>query len=90
MPTPQTAQQIFDQVFLDTRAKLLEVAATLDRIERSAGAASVSDDPRRQKIQQAIDIVRSAQPNRAEQLQLLFSDTYDEQWKRPGIRVKGE
>ena len=86
MPTPQTAPQIFDQVFLDTRAKLLEVAATLDRLDRAEGVASVANDARRQKIQQAIAIVASAQPNRAEQLQLLFSDPYDDKWQRPGLR----
>ena len=86
MPAIQTAPQIFDQVFLDTRAKLLEVAATLDRLDRAANAEQVKSDPRRQRIQKTLEILASPTTNRAEQLQLLFSDPYDDKWQRPGAR----
>ncbi len=87
MPAIQTAQQILDQVFLDTRAKLLEVAASLDRLDRATGAELAKDDPRRLRLQKTLDILASSATNRAEQLQLLFSDTYDEKWQRPGPRA---
>lgn len=87
MPAIQTAQQILDQVFLDTRAKLLEVAASLDRLDRAAGAEVAKADPRRARLQKTLDILASSATNRAEQLQLLFSDTYDEKWQRPGVRA---
>lgn len=86
MPPIQTAPQIFDQVFLDMRAKLLEVAASLDRLDRAAGTEGILNDPRRQRIQRTLEILTTQTHNRAEQLQLLFSDTYDPQWARPGVR----
>ena len=39
----QTATQILDDKFLEVRAKLLEVAATLDRIDRSADESAALD-----------------------------------------------
>lgn len=87
MPAIQTAQQILDQVFLDARAKLLEVAASLDRLDRAPGVDDVKDDPRRVRLQKTLDILATQNGNRAEQLQLLFSDTYDEKWQRPGPRA---
>jgi len=82
-----TAEQIFDHVFLQTRAKLLEVAATLDRLERAAGAEAVESDFRMGQIRKSIDLIRNESGNRAEQLQIIFSDPYDESWKRPGLRT---
>lgn len=86
MPTHQTAPQILDQVFLDVRAKLLEVAAALDRLDRASSSDAVAQDPRRQRIQKTLEILATQKANRAEQLQLLFSDNYDEKWPRPGAR----
>jgi len=82
-----TAEQIFEDVFLQTRAKLLEVAATLDRLERAAGAEAVESDSRMGQIRQGIDLIHGGTGNRAEQLQIIFSDPYDESWKRPGLRT---
>ena len=74
------AKTILDREFLEIRAKLLEVAAALDRIDRADG--DVSEDRRRAQIGKAIEII-AAQPDparRAEQIQLLFSRPYDENW----------
>ncbi|MFP6762340.1 MAG: hypothetical protein VB858_01940 [Planctomycetaceae bacterium] len=81
------AEQIFDHVFLETRARLLEVAATLDRLERAADADAVESDFRMEQIRRGIDLIRNESGNRAEQLQIVFSDPYDESWKRPGLRT---
>ena len=35
MTSPMTATEILDSVFLETRAKLLEIGASLDRITRA-------------------------------------------------------
>jgi hypothetical protein len=43
LPTCRTAQEVLGQEFLTVRARLLEVAAAVDPIERGAG--SVGDDP---------------------------------------------
>lgn len=79
MPSPMTAPQILNREFLEVRAKILELAAALDRLERSEG--SVSDDPRMRRIREGLKTLLADQPDRAEQVQLLFSREYDDQWR---------
>ena len=57
------------------RARCLALAADLDRIERAAGgAALLESDPRIQTLRRAIKILLDERTNRAEQVQMLFSD----------------
>ena len=82
--TPRTATNILDESFLEVRAKLLEVAATLDRIDRSADDGDPLTDqaaPRRAKIDEGIRILLSEGPDRAERLQRLFSLEYERHWR---------
>ncbi len=79
MPSSRTAREVFDQEFLPIRAKLLEVAAALDRIDRSGG--SLANDPRRTQIQAAIQVLLRPDDDRAEQLQFIFSRPYEEEWR---------
>ncbi|MEM7784633.1 MAG: hypothetical protein AAF939_14715 [Planctomycetota bacterium] len=74
------AKQILDREFLEIRAKILEIAASLDRIQRANG--DVSGEQRSELIRSAIEIIASQQdsPIRAEKVQLLFSREYDPQW----------
>ena len=88
----QTATDVLNTAFLEVRAKLLEVAAVLDRIDRADGAGDAKQDPRYRKLQQAIDVLRgdaaaveagldtAQSDSRAELVQLLFSRPYDPQW----------
>ena len=80
MSEPLTADQIFDRVFLETRA-------TLDRLDRAEGTDRVRNDFRMEQLRKSIDIIQNSSNDRAEQLQIVFSDPYDEQWKRPGLRT---
>lgn len=75
-----SAATLLDREFLEVRAKLLEVAAALDRIDRAPG--SLVEDARFQQIQQAIAVVADSNPARAERLQLVFSRLYDPQWRQ--------
>lgn len=77
---PLSAQQVLDRYFLEARCKLLEVAATLDRIDRASGSESIVNDPRRQKLNTALELMQESNGNRAEKLQLLFSREYDPEW----------
>ncbi len=80
MESVQNATEVFDQVYLDIRAGLLVLAASLDRIDRSEGAEAVGDDVRRERIQQGLEILSGPGLNRAEQIQVLFSDPYRSGW----------
>lgn len=74
------AQEILDREFLEIRAKILELAASLDRIERARG--EVDQQPRYQLIEKGIGILASDEPQRAEQVQMLFSRQYDPSWQK--------
>jgi len=79
MSIPLSAPEVLDREFLDVRARLLQIAASLDRLDRADGA--VENDPRLQKIRQAFAILAAADADRAEQIQLLFSRPYDARWQ---------
>ena len=87
MLTPMPAAKVLDREFLEIRAKILQLAASLDRLERGAG--SVERDARMKLIHRALDILKSGTPehDRAEQVQILFSRQYDEHW-RENLGVK--
>ena len=70
----RTAQELLDMYFLDVRSALLETAATLDRIERSPGGKEIFGDPRLKQVMQTLDLLINTTTNRAEQMQLLFSE----------------
>ena len=74
------ANEILDREFLEIRAKLLEVAAALDRIDRAEG--SIESDPRMQLFATALKLNADTthDPSRAEKMQLLFSRQYDPDW----------
>jgi hypothetical protein len=79
MSSVRSASVIFDQEFLPIRAKLLEVAAALDRIDRGEG--SLIADKRRTQIQAAIQVLLRPEDDRAEQIQLIFSRPYEDDWQ---------
>ncbi len=84
MTSPLTAQETLDREFLLIRAKLLEIAAALDRVQRGSGS-SVDDDSRLAQIDQAIRILRAPEnadaADRAHAIQLVFSLPYSESWR---------
>ena len=78
----QTATQVLDRHFLEIRCRLLDLAAVLDRIERSSGAESALADARMREIRGGLEILQSRGTDRAERIQLAFSDAYVEGWNR--------
>lgn len=81
MPRPLPAEQTLNREFLEIRAKILELAASLDRLDRGDG--NVADDPRMRLVRGGLQILTGdADADRAEQLQLLFSQPYEETWRK--------
>ena len=78
----QTAPEVFDQTFLLVRARILEIAAALDRIDRAEAAAAVRADPRFAQIRQGLEILLSEGTHRAALIQETFSDQYDPTWMK--------
>jgi hypothetical protein len=64
-----TSQQVLDLYYMDARCKLIEIAAFLDRVERSTGQG----DFRLSAFREAMEEL-SANGNRAERVLLALSD----------------
>jgi hypothetical protein len=71
---PLTTRQIIDEYFIENRTRILELAAFLERLDRSADGADPRADFRVQAFDRALQILASSSPNKMEQIQLLFSD----------------
>ncbi|RIK77266.1 MAG: hypothetical protein DCC67_12885 [Planctomycetota bacterium] len=79
MTAKRTKQAVLEQEFLSLRAKILELAAGLDRLDRAAGQRP--DDGRPDQLDRAMRLLLDAGPARAERIQLVFSRDYDETWR---------
>jgi hypothetical protein len=71
----RTAKQTLDDQFLEMRWRCLSLAADLDRVQNSPGGTElIQTDPRLKKLRQALQTLSDSSANRAEQVQMLFSD----------------
>ena len=82
MSIPMTREQVINRYFLEMRCKVLEVAASLDRVDRAESADNDKRDARLQKLQQAIRVLLESEPGRAEKVQSIFSREYDPNWRK--------
>jgi hypothetical protein len=80
------AARVLDSFFFEARAKILDLAAFLDRIERGDNAAGVRNDPRVDKVRRALKVLLDSGDARAEQVQQIFSLEYDANWEKPKPR----
>jgi hypothetical protein len=80
MPIPLDAPEVLNREFLEVRAKILEIAAALDRLDRAAG--TVEGDARLERIRQGLAMLSTRRGDRAEQVQLIFSLAYEEGWRK--------
>ena len=83
---PLPAARALDQYFLEARARLLDLAAILDRIDRGSDPAAAAADPRLARIRQAVEVLLQGEGDRAAQVQQLFSLDYDPSWPKPKPR----
>ena len=79
MSKEESSQLVLEREYLLVRAKILEIAASLDRIQRATG--DTASEPRLKQLQTAIKTLLEKEEGRAERVQLLFSRTYDHQWR---------
>jgi hypothetical protein len=68
--TPPQPVNLVDLGFMDSRSKLIDLAAFLDRVQR----AGQDDDFRVRALRSAISLLESGEPQRAKQVLLSFSD----------------
>jgi hypothetical protein len=79
MTYPLKATAILDREYLEMRAKVLELAASFDRLDRADG--SVDGDPRMSLISEALQVLQDDESDKAEQVQLIFSRQYEDDWR---------
>jgi len=63
-------QQLLDMYFLDARAKLIDIAAFLDRLDRAQGETDFRTDA----FAKALEQLKGKHSDRAEQVLLTLSD----------------
>ena len=65
-----TRQQLLDLYFMEARAKLIDLAAFMDRVERGTG----DDDFRMAGFRKALTELNGSKPERAKRVLLALSD----------------
>ena len=70
---PASREEVIELYFMEHRAKLIDIAAFLDRFDR-ATAASMPEDFRMAAFRKAIGVLTEGRPQRAKRILDLFSD----------------
>lgn len=81
MTVKRVAADVLDAQFLEMRHRVLSLAADFDRLSRTGDAASLPADPRFAQLQRAIGLLCEDGVDRAERVQMVFSDKYDVGWR---------
>jgi hypothetical protein len=81
LPT-RDAHDVLDHDFLETRGKILELAAALDRIDRAPERHGVHPDLRMEQIRRALESLMIPDAGRSETVQRIFSLEYDAGWRQ--------
>ncbi|HEY1170754.1 MAG TPA: hypothetical protein VGH19_05230 [Verrucomicrobiae bacterium] len=79
---PLNRQQVLDLYFMDARAKLIDIAAFLDRVDRAEGEA----DFRLAAFRQALKELDSGNAERAKNVLLSLSDPSIEPLEKASVK----
>jgi len=75
------ASDVLDHDFLELRHWLIDIAAGFDRMDRGREPRTLTGDPRMQQLIAATQILVGGKSDRAERIQMIFSDQYDAEWR---------
>ena len=84
-PSSLSRLQVIDQYFMENRAKVLDIAAFLDRVER-ASAGGGAEDVRTAVMRRAIGILLDGKPERARRVLEIMSDPTAEPIPKAGTK----
>ena len=82
MTARRTMTDVLNRDFLEIRCRILELAASLDRLDRAPLPGHETPDSRLAMLRQGLEALLEPGPGRAETIQLLFSLDYDPQWRK--------
>ena len=76
MSCPITRERVVELYYLEHRAKLLDIAAFLDRLDRArpGDETASEEDFRIRSLREALKILSETEPGRARRVLELFSD----------------
>ena len=77
-PLPLNRRAVVDRYFLEHRAKVLDVAAFLDRVDRATPGDDSIEDFRLTGLRAAIELMLDGEPGRTGRILALLSDTTDQ------------
>ena len=80
---PMNRTQVVDAYFMEHRARILDLAAFLDRVDRAGPGA---DDFRMQAVRAAVAILGDGRPERARRVLELLSDPSTEPIAKAGMK----
>ena len=80
---PLGTRQIADEYFIENRHRLLDIAAFLDRLDRSHDGENPSNDFRIRAFRQALRLLLDPNPGRLERIHMVFSDPTVEPREKP-------
>ena len=69
-----SSHDIIDRYFLEHRAKLIDLAAFLDRLDRTCDHSAVENDYRISSLLRAVNILSDGETNRTGRILEVFSD----------------
>lgn len=75
--TPMTRRQIIDEYFIENRTKVLDVAAFLDRLDRSADQGAERDF-RLDAFCESLKVLSGEEKGRIKRIQMILSDPSSE------------
>ncbi len=75
------AKSILDREFLEMRCRLIELAASLDRVERGSDAGEATTDSRMRLLRGAVGVLAGETQDRTVRMQMHFSDGYAAEWR---------
>ena len=80
--TASDAEAVLTREQFKIRAKLIEIAAILDRIDRAGG--DVAHDARMLEIRKSLKVLsaENSGSDRSAQIQMIYSREFDSQWKK--------
>lgn len=70
---PLSQKQLIEKYFMEHRTKILDIAAFLDRLDRSVDA-NAEDDFRYTSFRQALEVLIRSESGRVEDIQMILSD----------------
>lgn len=82
MSHARSATDVLECDFLVIRSKILDLAAALDRLDRATDRDQIEADPRLEQCRLAIETLLKSASSRTEAVQLLFSDPYQDDWRK--------